>query len=111
MVYFSKVYFLNVFQKCFFQRSDKWLSAGESVDQVEGPLGLVIGHHVACIPHLGKKSRYQMFCILSLASFWIFAFDTQSMALAISLLYTWCLVLLILEDNGDLFLNQNTMWV
>ena len=28
------------------------------------------------------------------------------MALAISLLYTWCLVLLILVDNGDLFLRE-----
>ena len=27
------------------------LSAGEPVDEVEGPLGLVVGHHVAGVAH------------------------------------------------------------
>ena len=39
--------------------SDEGLSAGESVDQVKGPLGLVVGDHVPCIPHLEKYFNYR----------------------------------------------------
>ena len=36
--------------------SDERLSAGEPVDQVEGPLGLVVGDHVPRVSHLQKYS-------------------------------------------------------
>ena len=39
--------------------SEEGLSAGEPVDQVEGPLGLVIRHHMSRIPHLCKKTNCQ----------------------------------------------------